>query len=156
MVKKVKLKDYPGYSIDELGTVYNDMSQKIRSVSITPKGYANLRLKSPDGKRKHMRVHRLVAMAFIPNPHNLPQVNHKDGNKLNNRVDNLEWCDQYHNMQHAYKTGLNQGRVGFVAVTKKEIRSIIKLHRLGKSHRFIASLFNVSSATICRVINKKK
>lgn len=59
-----------------------------------------------NGKEKLLRVHRLVAMAFLPNPNNLPQVNHKDGNKQNNSVDNLEWCAQSDNMKHAYKNGL--------------------------------------------------
>ena len=59
-----------------------------------------------NGKEKLFRVHRLVAMAFLPNPNNLPQVNHKDGNKQNNSVDNLEWCEQSDNMKHAYKNGL--------------------------------------------------
>lgn len=51
-------------------------------------------------------VHRLVATAFIPNPKRLPQVNHLDGNKLNNHVANLEWCDAYDNVMHAIRTGL--------------------------------------------------
>ena len=59
-----------------------------------------------NGKEKLLRVHRLVAMAFLPNSNNLPQVNHKDGNKQNNSVDNLEWCEQSDNMKHAYKNGL--------------------------------------------------
>ena len=58
-------------------------------------------------KRKVALVHRLVAEAFIPNPNNLPQVNHKDGNKLNNNVTNLEWCSEQDNMLHAFATGLN-------------------------------------------------
>lgn len=60
------------------------------------KGYLRVDL-SKDGKQKSCLVHRLVAMAFIPNHTNLPQVNHKDEDKTNNRVDNLEWCDCTYN-----------------------------------------------------------
>lgn len=49
------------------------------------------------GKRKSYLVHRLVALSFVPNPDNLPQINHKDENKLNNNADNLEWCTQFYN-----------------------------------------------------------
>lgn len=57
-------------------------------------------------KNKTYKVHRLIAKTFIPNPLNLPQVNHKDGNKLNNNYLNLEWCTQQQNTQHAYDNGL--------------------------------------------------
>lgn len=60
------------------------------------KGYYQVRL-SKNGKRKSFNVHRLVAKAFIPNPNNLPQVNHKDENKLNNNMQNLEWCNALYN-----------------------------------------------------------
>lgn len=60
-----------------------------------------------DGKYKIMSVHRLVAMNFIPNPNNYPQINHIDGNKENNFYKNLEWCTPSMNVKHAYKNGLN-------------------------------------------------
>jgi HNH endonuclease len=59
-----------------------------------------------NSKHYYRYVHRLVAKAFIPNPKNLPQVNHKDGNKKNNNMTNLEWCDGFHNQKHSYQIGL--------------------------------------------------
>ena len=58
------------------------------------------------------KIHRLVAKAFIPNPEQLPQINHLDGNTMNNHVSNLEWCDAYTNMMHAIRTGLRRTGVG--------------------------------------------
>lgn len=69
-------------------------------------GYAHLSL-TKDGISKRVWVHRLVAEAFIPNPNNLPQVNHKDGNKANNNVENLEWCTIRDNLLHSFRIGLH-------------------------------------------------
>lgn len=69
------------------------------------KGYPQIALYK-NGEKKRFKVHRLVASAFLPNPLNLPQVNHKDGNKGNNNVKNLEWVTQSQNMKHARDTGL--------------------------------------------------
>lgn len=63
-----------------------------------------------NGKPKFIRTHRLVAMAFIPNIENKPQINHIDGNKLNNNVNNLEWCTLQENKDHAIRTGLQDFR----------------------------------------------
>lgn len=69
------------------------------------KGYYFVVL-SKDCKGKISKIHRLVALAFIPNPENKPYVNHKDGNKLNNKLENLEWCTDQENRTHASKLGL--------------------------------------------------
>jgi len=63
---------------------------------------------SEDGKTKSRYVHRIVAEAFIPNPNNLPQINHIDGDSHNNNVENLEWCTAQENQNHAYTTGLHK------------------------------------------------
>lgn len=98
-------------SMDRVRKYYNSRYNKmcsmkirgrIRKPSISYDGYAEVHLqKSDSNKSYYARVHRLVASAFIPNPNNLPQVNHKDGNKLNNKVDNLEWVTAEDNTRHA-------------------------------------------------------
>ena len=74
-----------------------------------------------DGNRKDFLVHRLVATAFIPNPDNLPEVNHGDGNPQNNYVNNLEWCDRIYNMQHAYRTGLMENAKKAAKITVRKL-----------------------------------
>ena len=74
---------------------------------ISKKGYLKVDLGDGFGKRKSVSVHRLVAIAFIDNPMNYDQVNHMDGVKTNNHIDNLEWCNNSENQLHAYANGLN-------------------------------------------------
>ena len=69
-------------------------------------GYNTITLYDNNSNPKIKSVHRLVAETFIPHPNNYPVINHKDGNKLNNEVDNLEWCTISYNVKHAYKIGL--------------------------------------------------
>ena len=79
---------------------------KLLNPTINKDGYPTVSLRLDDGKRHSLKVHRLVALAFIQNPENLPQINHKDENKENNCVDNLEWCDAAYN--NCYGTRLER------------------------------------------------
>lgn len=78
------------------------------------KGYMRIDIRDNTGVRHYFGIHRLVAQAFIPNPNNKPQVNHINGNKADNRLENLEWCTNSENQKHAYRTGLNHvtGKAG--------------------------------------------
>ena len=87
----------------------------------TTTGYKKVEL-AKDGKKKSLRVHRLVATAFIPNPMNKPYINHIDGNRINNCVENLEWCTQHENVVHAYETGLNK----ISHITKEELQKYVE------------------------------
>lgn len=87
------------------------LPEKILTVFCDKRGYSMTFLYK-NGKRKKCAVHRIVAEAFIPNPENKPQVNHIDGNKLNNCVDNLEWATNSENQKHAYKSGLQKPKFG--------------------------------------------
>lgn len=86
--------------IDRLG---QKVDEKMRNQQIDKNGYKSVML-SKDGNRKRYLVHRLVAEAFIPNPNNYPQINHKDENKINNKVNNLEWCDRKYNMNYGTRS----------------------------------------------------
>ena len=78
-----------------------------------------------DGKQRVIQSHELIAKTFLPNPENKPQVNHIDGNKKNNKVDNLEWVTPSENLLHAFRTGLNPGSRPWAGKTGKDhIRSI--------------------------------
>ena len=95
------------YEVSNLGNIrrikfINNKTQinKIKKLKLNKTGKYISVILCKNGKVKGHYVHRLVAEAFIPNPNNLPQINHKDENKLNNKVDNLEWCNSFYNMNY--------------------------------------------------------
>jgi hypothetical protein len=111
------------YTIDTLGVVRNEDNNKtLKGTSLSKNNrYVKIHLD------KFYALHRLVALHFIPNPDNLPCINHKDGNRYNNTVSNLEWCTQQDNVKHAYKTKLktNEGEKNPTAkLTEEDVRKI--------------------------------
>ncbi len=116
------------------GTVY---PEKILTQSISPYGYHQIRLYNPK-REQHYRVHRFIALAFIPNPENKPHINHKDSNKLNNDISNLEWCTHAENMIHHQ---VSSGKSKFKPMDIKIIReackkfSLLSISRYYKVHK---------------------
>lgn len=94
------------------------VEEKIKTMNIKNSGYQFVQLYK-NNKYKNLMVHRLVAQAFIPNVDNKPQINHIDGNKLNNNVTNLEWCTNSENGKHAWDTGLKQCTERLKEATRK-------------------------------------
>ena len=95
------------YLISEDGRVYNLKTKRYLKGHLENTGYISVNL-NIDNKKKNYALHRLVAQTFLENPDNLPIVNHKDGNKLNNNVENLEWVTQSQNRVHAIETKISQ------------------------------------------------
>lgn len=110
IIKETKYKDY---FVSNIGNVYSCKYGKLKEMKLDYNyGYAYVNIYE-NGKRTHCRVHRLIAETFISNPNNYPVVNHKDGNKSNNNVSNLEWCTISYNTKHAFDNGLAVNDKGF-------------------------------------------
>ena len=167
------IKGYEGlYQVSNLGRVKSlerkvlrsdgtslAISERILKLGKNARGYLSVQL-CANGIVKCFRVYRLVAQAFIPNPDNKPQVNHIDGNKQNNRADNLEWATRSENMQHAYKTGLFKlGENSSQAkLTNEQTRAIREEYVCGSTTHgqcALAKKHHVSRKTIYNIIHNK-
>lgn len=104
----IDIAGYEGlYSIDKNGDIFGYKKQLFLSTVLKKRGYVGLSL-CKDGVSKNHELHRLLALAFIPNPEKKPQVNHINGIKHDNRLENLEWCTAKENVAHALKLGLRE------------------------------------------------
>lgn len=141
------------YSVSDKGRVWSDQSSCFMSPRLK-QGYPTINL-CKRGMKKSAMVHRLVALAFIPNPKGLPTVNHRDLNKENNNVNNLEWCSQHQNIWHYEMTRTNRSWVGRKdGLTAREADTIEALHRTGLiGIRRLSKAFGVSQTTIWRIVN---
>ena len=118
MMRITQIKDFPEYYITDDGQVIRN--GKTLQPVLNAYGYYKVTL-SKNGKRYEKRINRLVAEAFIPNPNNLPCVNHKDENKLNNNIDNLEWCTYAYN--NAY--GTRTQRASLSQINRKDCSKVV-------------------------------
>lgn len=153
----------PIHAVNAEGTVVRIRTHKPIQPSVNKKRYLQVCLQD----KKSYRIHRLVAEHFVPNPHNKPQVNHIDGNKLNNSASNLEWSTNEENQSHAIETGLWNGisqKISQRQMGEGNSRSKLKesdvldiyqrLHR-GESVCSIAQIYGVNHANICAIKSGK-
>ena len=160
MIEMKAIPSYPGYYVTKTGEIYSELRGKLekRKTTISKFGYERVALYQ--NKKHHIiAVHRLVAMAYIPNKNNYPTVNHKNENKLDNNVENLEWCSYGYNINYgsrnrkvsekliAYKTktvgkkvkqiDINSGKVIKIWDSTREIE-----RTLGIAHSNIRAVCN--------------
>ena len=138
------------YAVSNTGKVINVRNGKELKKTINKYGYVEVQL-CTNGIKKHYRVHRLVAFLFIKNIENKPYVNHLDGNKTNNNVNNLEWCTAKENDEHARKNGLKNQNKPIKAINIDN-GDVICFESLSECARF----FNTNKGTIHRVLSKKR
>jgi predicted XRE-type DNA-binding protein len=136
------------------------ITERILKNSLTTYGYYKISL-GPKKDRKSVLVHRLVGITFLVNIDNKPQINHIDGDKTNNNVENLEWVTNQENAIHAHKTGLRKGPIGELNTKAKlkekdilEIRSLLKNNNIKLKE--VARLYGVSISTISAIKTRRK
>lgn len=128
--EKIKETKYPNIYVAENGntyrkiTLFNGKYSFIRYTTVSKQGYPRITVKV-NGKRKNVSIHRLVAETFIPNPNNYPIINHKDENKQNNNVDNLEWCTYKYNNDYGTR--------------KNKVRKTKNENRMRKQRQMVAN-----------------
>lgn len=149
------------YLIYPDGNVFSVKKNRHRKPVLINNGYLNVMLKTA-GKRQSFQIHRLVAIHFIPNPENKATVNHKDGNKMNNDVSNLEWMSLVENIKHGYATGLLRHPVVKGGVDhpraifkKRDVEKIRALRVGGMTYSAIASIYGCHLGTIHGIVKRK-
>lgn len=136
-------------TLDSIGRKIN--GKYLNHQNINSRGYCIIRF-SFGGKLTSHTIHRLVAHAFLANPNDLPQINHKDGDKTNNCVDNLEWCDNRHNQRHAVDNGMKK-----TTLTQRQVEAIRYLYKNGNvTQKELAEDFEVVQQQISRIVRKER
>lgn len=149
-----------GYLISSKGRVFSKHRNIMRKTHLNNRGY-ELCSCYKNRKTRFVLVHRMVALAFIPQPKGKNVINHIDCNTKNNSVENLEWCDMSHNILYAIKMGrfkpkgsLPGEKCGLSRLKRDEVLKIRKLEKEGTTQVEIAKMFNVWQTTISRIVRR--
>ena len=130
---------------------------RILSIKQHTGGYSYVQL-TINSKEKNITTHRYIALHFIPNPENKPFVNHKNGIKTDNKIDNLEWCTHSENMKHAFDNGLEEGRKGIshhnVKLSEADVLNIRK-RVLNENPKDLAKEYKIHPVTISNIKLRK-
>ena len=150
------------YEVSDTGLVRNKKTKQILTAIPNSSGYLRVQVYNPDKKHsEYVFVHRLVGIAFVPNPYNYPIINHKDCDYLNNASSNLEWCTQLENMQYAQLLGrMESGEDRYNSKLTwdeiKHIRQVYVPHSRQYGTRALARLYGISSPIISGIVNNKR
>lgn len=143
-----EIKGYEGlYSADESGNIWSHRQRKFLKPWIIGHGYEMVMLYKDTTPKKFL-THRLIALTFVPNPENLREVNHKDGERRNNRPENLEWVTSKENKAHAWKAGLYTHR----KLTDEDIREIKRLSKTGMYQKEIGLRFGIKQGYVSGIV----
>jgi len=147
MNRQAEIPGHPKYVVTASGGVINTSTGKVLRPWRDGQGYRKVTL-----RKHHFFVHRLVALAFIPNKKNKEEVNHKDGTKDNNAVDNLEWCTPVENIAHAAKAGLRENTFNyFKRLRKLKPQEILTIRNSTEKITTLASEYRVAWKTIRKI-----
>lgn len=152
-MKQIKTSEkYPKYKFCSSGVIYSHYGKKMNPAK-DHKGYLRTMLVDCNGVSKTIKVHRVIAMLFIPNPENKPQVNHINGIKHDNRIENLEWVTAKENAIHAVQNGLCK----YTRLNKEKVIEIRKLYSEGVyNQREIGEKYGVDRRHVSDIVNFKR
>jgi len=151
-----QIKKFGAYFVCPNGDIFSTLNRRLLKLSpgTKPSGYKFVGLHNAEGV-SYFHVHRLVAAAFIQNPNQLPEVNHKNGNKADNSVCNLEWVTRSQNAKHALDNGLNPQKGLTSSSAKLNANQVRQIREAHGRYKDIGAKFGVCAQTVCNVKKRK-